>query len=513
MPIPPAKFPELKRDMANDLGFQVTTIGAKQYVRAREVEEDEPDPAPTSDEDAPRRTFTFATQGTAAPPEPRPLATVTALPSVDDETPAVPVLPWEDMVGNDETFLSTWMEDSNDYLPSEYYFWLGLVAVGMGARDRIVLKDRDPVKGNLFVCLTGPTGIGKSRSTRKLQTLIREALPAGEQGSGVRWQETPLSGEALVDMFCEIERDEGMDDQGNVIPIVRHHKVAGIVPFSELSELVKQAAWSGSTLKDRLIAFFDCQPEVTARSRGAGSIVAKEPYASVLSTTQFKSIRTLLAQSDASSGFLNRWIFVGGNAERPPAFEFDMFDPTRSVVKLQEIDASVRHLQPFDPPQFVSASQGAFDALEEYDRDYLWPLKATEDHELLSRAVVLIKKFSLLFAINERSDIVTGTMMARAIALWQYVEQMYAIIGSDLGVGEFDYCKKQIFKTIQDIKAKTGNGPHPKQFMAHMNKFHKDLSSELIDRVLKSMMKNGEVDQVEKQSKSGNVSIRYELAS
>ena len=86
---------------------------------------------------------------------------LTIVPQVSE--PEVPSIDWRALVP-EGTFLHQWMSlTSRDDLPEEYYFWLGLQALGFAIGNNVRLLDSPAVKGNLFVCLYGPSGIGKTR--------------------------------------------------------------------------------------------------------------------------------------------------------------------------------------------------------------------------------------------------------------------------------------------------------------------------------------------------------------
>lgn len=519
MPIPPDKFPELKKQMAEDLGYQVRKVGQKQYVQPMEREEPEPQPEQPAADPTPK-TFAFPTTGTAAdpmsqPPASAPVATVHSIvpePDESDDAPPMPVLHWEPMI-QEGTFLDSWMRDVVDYLPNEYYFFLGLMAIGLAVKNRGVVYDQPTVKGNLFICLTGPTGIGKSRTAVKLKSLLREALPSGDQGTGVKLLETPASGEALIDMFSEVDKQIVTAPTGETIEVIERLRVAGMVEFKELSELVSKSSRIGSTMKPILIEMFDASEEVSNTSRTHGQSIAREPFASLLSTTQPASIRNLLVSNDAESGFLNRWIFVGGTARKPDPFAITEFDPTPSVEQLKKIDRRFAHITQDDSAVRIHFDDDAKDLFREYFNSVIWPLKETEGTDLFSRIDLMIKKFAFLLAMDRGLKQIDQLCVRDAISLWEYAKQMYELIGSEIGIGEFDYCKRAVIKTINGFtERQKGKGPKPRQLVAAMNRDTR-FPSDLIEKVVSHMVRMGEIEEASVQSPDGTVTMRYRLAS
>lgn len=547
VPIPTSKFPELKKRMAESMGFQVKQIGTKQYVERMEVEqEDEPakpvEPVeqpvaddktepkspeqPTSPPKEPLKSRfpnkpqtedqgeVPADPAPAQAPDPAPTTIATVHPITpqagDEDAPSVrmPSFDYKGMLHPD-TFLSRWMESAaTDHMPDEYYFWLGMVALGLAVKDRAVLDDTPPVKANMYVCLTGATGIGKSRTTQKLKALLREALPQGDEGAGVRLLPSPASAEALIDCFNVFDRDVATLPSGETQEIIIRHKIAGLVDFNELSVLIGRSSRVGSTLKPTLLEFFDAYGDVTNTSRTHGTVEAREPFASIIATTQPGSIRELLVDNDAESGFLNRWIFVGGVAETPNFFQKGGFDPAFPADKLKTIANRYNHVAQDDPPIKYEFEPDAERHAEEYLQSVLWPVKQTEGNDLLSRSDLMVKKFAFLFAIDRELAKVDLKCVTDAISLWEYMTRMYELIGAEIGVGEFDYCKRAIFKAIDGFVQRQGKGPKPKQLIAAMNRDTR-FGSDLIEKVLNTMVRMGEVEETSSQTPDGSVVVRY----
>ncbi len=149
-----SKFPELRRRMAEDLGYTVRrTVGGQEYIEVVAAYPELPNDAVRDD----------APDVTEWDEEVREQARL--------------AIDWRALLPAD-TFLRRWMETVTvDELPEEYHLWLGLQMVGLAAGDSAVLMERNPIKGNLFLCLFGSTGVGKSKAVRSQALLLREALP------------------------------------------------------------------------------------------------------------------------------------------------------------------------------------------------------------------------------------------------------------------------------------------------------------------------------------------------
>lgn len=205
-------FVALRQKVAEDNG--VVTVRDPLSGKARTltvIEDTDPEPAPLPttviEPDEP------AVRAPAAPAEPTSdsPATVTSIPTAltwedEDEIIDYPTVNWRTLAPTG-TFLHEWMEQtSKDDLPDEFYFWLGMQALGFAIGRETELGDNPHVRGNLFLCLYGGTGMGKSRATGHLTRLLREALPYDHEdttNTGTYLMPSPGSAEALVDGFSK----------------------------------------------------------------------------------------------------------------------------------------------------------------------------------------------------------------------------------------------------------------------------------------------------------------------
>ena len=198
-----------------------------------------------------------------------------------------------------------------DDLPHEYYWWLGLQAIGAAIGDRVVLDDYPRVKGNLYVCIYGGSGTGKTRSTTPFYKLLRDALPYEEdkfdESTGTKIINDQGSAEALVKEFSYPLHDP------SDMSVKSYAPVRGLLRIDELASFMNRSAKPGSTMKTTLIEMYDKYKETYTHSTiTRGKTVVKDPYCQIVSTTQPKAIHSILDKSDAESGFLNRWVFATG---------------------------------------------------------------------------------------------------------------------------------------------------------------------------------------------------------
>lgn len=479
-------FPELRKAMASDLGYVVVTSGG---VESLETIAPPAEPEPQSKLEDGAEPAEPAAREQSAPPAPN----LRVLPQLAiDAVIEVPPIDWHELVPSD-TFLARWMRAcSVDDLPEEYYFWLGLVGVGLAAGNDAVLMDRPPVRGNLFVCLNGPSGIGKSRSMHALSTLLARALPFDHEDPanvGAYLCPVPGSAEALVDFFQKTVHDEENR-------VIGYAPVRGFVRFNELSSLIGRANRTGSTMKPTLMEFYDGYGPIEIKSRGAGLARAEGHFASVVTTTQPGAVRDLLAQADADSGFINRWIFASGQLKPLVAYGRDPLELEPLVQPLQTLRGWARNR---GNGQRLTLEGNALECWTAFFDEHLAPIRTSDDSSLLTRMDVTLKKLILLFAINEmqQPDL---DIVQRVVKLYDYLRPAYLQLGKEIGLGEFEDVRSRLGDFIRSYElAHDGSPPSIRDINRGIRKMPRDV----MKRVLDVMVDLGELQMIESKKARG----------
>lgn len=511
-------FPEMRRQMAADFGYVVRrSPSGVDIVEVMEVvtEDDEdgdldPDPGgngpgttpepdgdgspwadnPDEPEDTPAPSETAPAKRVKSGPDlflrPEPygsadeeveegdeLATVTALrpdPDVaaalaDDALLIASALDWESIIP-ENTFIREYMEQNCKYdIPHEFHLWLALQAIAFANGFHIRIEDVPQINGNLFVVLVGPTGLGKSRATYSLRTVVREVLPwTGTDslpGTGVKILGGIESGQALVKGITH-----EYDDPAPIVPgmKVSQPNVRGWTLPEEFAGFVKKAMRMGSDFKERAIEFFDVgrdgEVAVNAIKHG-GEIKAVGPFLQVTSTTQPDAIHTYLSSEDSVSGFLNRFVFVTGPSRdaRPPRWTMAHApDLTRAIDGLKAIVAFCEAHDGLDMPYTPdgdaawTALYGKIEALKE------------ETGPMAVRLDLVLKKVMLLMAINEHRTEIDANLVMRMEPVMKHLLANYTKITGDLYWRSDDACQDAITAYI-DKKNKAGSHPRKKEIV------------------------------------------------
>ena len=461
-------FPELRRKMAEDIGYTVAMAPAKLAVV----------PEPPVPEAAEK----------AAPV----LTIVPREPEAD-----VPAIDWRAIVPPG-TFLYDWMAlTSRDDLPEEYYFWLGLQALGFACGNDVRLMDSPAVKTNLFVCLYGPSGIGKTRSIHALMELLDLALPYDHDDpecTGTYLLPTPGSAEALIDCFAKARLDSV------TLQPIGWSPVRGLIRFDELSNLVGKATRSGSVMKPTLMEMYDGYRPVETNSRGSGMRKAEGYFASAITTTQPGAIRELLMQTDSESGFINRWIFAVGPAK-------PLVDYGREPLNVQRLVTSLRLVRGW--------AAAGHDLVLDGDARQTWktffdakiaPVRSNPDAgSLFTRIDLTLKKVIALFCANEMTD-PTADLVGRATSLHDYLKTAYSMLVTEIGIGLFEDCRMMLGRLIRNIENETGHPPSIREINRSVARRY---PRDLVLKVLKVMEEMNEVRVTEAVNKRGPATKRW----
>ena len=498
--------------MAADLGYSKhTSGGASSYVKTETVSSLPKSTAKAADDHAvvdhgpvgPVSSDKPDLPVFSAPEAEEPaLAAVTPIrgdTGVEDLYPFPPIH-WKEIVPPG-TFLWHWMDITTaDDVPEEYHFWNGLVAVAMALGRDVTLYDRIPVFGNLFVCTVGHSGDGKSQSRSHLTALLARTLPykhSDPSSRGVRKINTPGSAEALIHQFSK-----PIFDPSDPKKIAYFAPVRGIVDFNELAAFAGRAGRAGSVLKPVLMEFYDNARHISTVSMTHGSKEAADSFASVTTTTQPRAFRDLMRKSDIDSGFLNRWILVGGVPKERVAIGGVKCDTRPCDEYLNKIAAWA------GKPRELTWEPDAQAAFEDFYKKILYPQKMADETGLLVRIDLTLKKIALLLTANSRLDSVPLWVVEKLVPLYKYLIECYGLSSAAIGSTLHSEIADEILKHIVRISATNGGkGASVRELSQRMHR--KNFPREHVVKVLKFMTDLGELAQETYQGKRGPATVRY----
>jgi len=512
MPVPGYKvgknFHDLRRRIAEDNGFtfQRTLAGnitippspAPPEVPTAAVLPTAVQPTPpttTFDEDGKKLTLVRESDPIVPPVTELPVGPLASLEEAEDIE-----LKWREIVP-ENTFLSTWMAQTTiDDVPEEYHFWNGLLAISMSLGRDVTLKDFRPVYGNLFICILGRTGSGKSKAKYYLDSLMERALPyeaSNPFSKGVLRVSGLASAEALIWMFQK-EIEDPTAPRGSSPDLF---PVRGIVDYSELSSMVGRTQRAGNVLVPTLMQFYDMENTVETVSRTHGIEKAVQPYACAVTTSQPKSLRGLLTTTDADSGFLNRWFFVVGKEKRRLAIGGVQVDVTPAIKPLADIQGWASMAGGID------WSQEAQDRFTTFFHNELQPTMREDETNLLNRMDLLCKKLILLFTANMKSKSVPVEAVDQMMKVYPYLRECYGIPGAHVGSTLQNEVRESILKVVVDHQTKTGKGATNRDITRRLARRKYQL--DLYNRTMKYMIEIEELIIMPSDKGAGRPTVRY----
>lgn len=465
-------FRQLKESMAGDFGFVLTSDLGGEYLTKVDVTLQQSEPNKTEE------------------PEPEEQQTF-----FRDEGRIFDSIDWRSIIPVN-TFMRAYLDTAcMDDCPEEFHFWNSLVAVACAAGRMRILKEAKPVFPNLFICLTGPSGSFKSKAKYWLNEIIDDALPYNRNDDvarGVKVINGIQSGEALVHEFLHPIIDPATNKpmiQSNGEPVTL--PITGLIDFEEFAAIAARTQRSGSTLETYLMDLYDNKKKLETKGL-KNPATAYMPSASIICTTQNKSLRTVVSAKDANSGFLNKFTFVTGVQKKPFAINLQELDFTRASGLLRLLKADCKD------QKVINWEPDAYDYYTKYFDTIIDPDKRRNiDNDIFQRIDVLLKKIALLFAINERASTVTASNVSRVLSLYNHIKETNGIIEESVAATEVGDSVELIRRTVKDMTVvestpsgeRIERGPTPREVYLRVKRKVSNLSD--LKRTLQDMADTG----------------------
>jgi len=478
-----ATFHELRRSMAEAYGYSFVTIPGK-------VEKVMVSPTAEPPPEAQEQESDIELSESGRP------AVVEQL--FEDDDIIFPTLDWRPIVVPG-TFMYEYMQCTTiDDVPEEYHFWNGLIALGLAIGRDVSLYDQIPVYGNIFLCLMGHTGDGKSRSYSHLRRLLKAALPYkfdDETNKGAEIVQSAGSAESLIHHFSK-----PVMDPINPKMVAYYAPVRGLIEYNELSGLVGRTARVGNVIKPTLMDFYDASTTVSTSSMTHGRKVAEMPFASAFTTTQPRAFKDLIKRSDADSGFLNRWIFASGQAKTRVAVGGVSVDVGPAVKPLLEVHGWA------GSGRVVQWDIEAIERFTDFYHAVLHPAQKRDDSGFLTRMDLTLKKLILLFAANQMLDVVHVDLVDAVLRMYPYLVSAYSIPAAQLGNTLAQEIQDELLRQIKRGTEKKSNGMTLREINLMIKR--KKYPLDLVTKTLKYMTDLGMIEAVASKG-AGRPTVRY----
>jgi len=294
--------------------------------------------------------------------------------------------------GKDSFILDFMKLCENTEIPGTYAAWSAIGGISCVLARRVWM-DAGPytVFPNMYVCLVGTSGSGKSTAINLIEKLSRCLEP---QPNIVAQK---LSPEALIDALR-------IQETVNCKQLLRE-KNEGFVFSDELSTFLNRTSYEAG-LASLLINFFDCKESFEYRTKGGGSQVIHHSCLGILSGSTPDWLMGAIPDTAVGGGLASRFIFVFHEAPTQPV------PPRRfGKEKMELLEKLQRRLQR------LAALQGEFrftEAAQEYFDERYMQFAQNEKVELAadrmtagygSRRCTHLLKLAMILAASERETL------------------------------------------------------------------------------------------------------------
>jgi hypothetical protein len=291
-------------------------------------------------------------------------------------------------------------------------------------------------------------------------------------------------------------------DPANPKVIAFYAPIRGLIDFNELSALVGRTNRQGNVTKPTLMQMYDMEDSVSTSSMSHGIKEAHEPFASALTTTQPRAIRTLLTRGDADSGFLNRWVFAAGPEKQRVAIggiSVDIEPAVDPLLRVAGWSASFGGTR-------MQWSIEAGELFTKFFHSTIEPDKKRDESGLLVRMDLLMKKLILLLSANKMHKVVQEETVETALSMYPYIIDCYSIPAAQIGNSLSHEVREEILRHAQRYQDTKKLGITMRELNLRLKR--KKYPIDLVAKTLKYMCDLGELE-VEVQKSVGRPTTRY----
>jgi len=393
--------------------------------------------------------------------------------------------------------------------PDEYNLWYAWQLLGAAVGKALWLPGSPKnVFPNLFLCVTGPSGGGKSQSADPALEIYEEVCSyiTDPGNRGVKMIRTPNSHVFLIQEFSNTFEDPFTKQKVN-------YPVNGLLRYSEASTLLSLGK-DNRKYEDIIKALYDNEKKINTGAKLGGVTEALHPFASLITTTQLKTVKRQLTLELAETGYLNR-------------FSFPMGPPVRrgwdSDRQSYDLSAAVRELQEVKAFYSIPGNAGEIDYTPEglEHAKHLWttkgePLKDNDGSGLLGRLDLHMKKFVLIHAINRKitGRNITPEIVDQAWSYFPYIVETSRMIGARVGITVEGDKENKVLAALKNWQTR-----NPKNDAIDVTRLSKNLTGKVnlgdLTRILDYLIRLGVVDLIEpvrQPGQRGRLGKKYRYA-
>ena len=201
-------------------------------------------------------------------------------------------------------------------------------------------------------------------------------------------------------------------------------KKTGLIFYSELGSLMAKAQQSGtSNMITDLITLWDVPDRMTPSTRHI-AINCEQPFISIIACSTLEYLYKYISLENIYSGFANRWCFLYGTPKSPMPNP-PPIDETKEQELLKEINEVRKWAKELRNDGLLGKTTEAEEMWNQFYIDFFneQVTKTGLLPELMIRVPVFIWKIATLYAAQDRSVVIRGKDLHRAIRVGKYLER------------------------------------------------------------------------------------------
>lgn len=233
----------------------------------------------------------------------------------------------------------------------------------------------------------------------------------------------------------------------------------------------------------------------------ARSISCEDAIASFVTTTQVDSIRTLLSQRQAASGFLNRIIFPSGKSKKKDMFGYapDQLAGIQELISIHNWTEKKHELH---------FSEDGLDLLREFFDDKVIPTMRQNRSDTLARLDLNLVKLCTILAINEKNSVISAEIVDKVRYMFPYLLKAYEILIKRVGISDLQEVINELKRHIERL-SKPGKTPPSRTDLDKRIK-HKNWDDKMINEALDLLVRSEYIMAIEGTNKFGRKTTRYQ---
>lgn len=346
---------------------------------------------------------------------------------------------------------------------------------------------------NLFALLVGPTSRGrKGTAVRAARHVLQRVAPTFAR---LNLKAGGLSSGQGIIYHVRDPRPGNLDKKGQPTPGdpgVSDKRL--LVVEDEFAVALKMKRGDTSTLDPVMRSAWD-SGSLSTLSKG-DPLTATDAHVAILGSITAEELRTLLVDTDYASGFANRFLFAWVERTRllPLGEEPDDAALAPMLHTIREALAAREGAEERAVPLAVSARA-------RYDAFYIaesTTLSAGARGTATARGTVIVLRVALIYALIDRSTVITLAHLEAALALWQFAKaSLFFCVPA--GAGALDPDARKVLEAL-DAAGPIGLTRSDLRRSAFRSN---NATAERFQKALDALLRNGMASFVSEPSRSG----------